>query len=542
MLTQFRLLPAVILEAVNPILQAAIHMSANRVRQPTKNAKLRLRQFVSTILLLSLSCPALIAVELSEIDLTVVDADTNEPIAARLRISNSRGRPPRIRDVPRLGNDVSFRDTLTFKLKPGHYQFTIDHGPHYQQRTGRLEVNRDGFDQKTVTLPRFVDIRKEGYFSGDLLLTRDQDDIELLMNAEELDVAARPSWNAGVAFSLVAAKLDRTIYSQESVRDFSATVLESDGGRLFLGNVPSPIDPTAFATTPLDFATKAGEIPHTHLALLDPWGWDTPMLVAHGNVDSIAIMGDALQLAGDKNNVQGRKLKNSRFQDQHGAGLFAEHIFFELLNCGIKIAPSAFSNSGDTKNPPGFNRVYVSCGQDFSADTWWRNLAAGESIVSNGPVLRALANGQKPGHVFKSDEKELVVELTAELATRQKVEYLEIIKNGRVVQEVRLDEWVKAGGHLPLITFTESGWFLVRAYAPSEQNYRCAMTAPFFVELNEQTRVSKKSAQFFADWVMDRAKQLRKAELPKDELRERIKEQKFAHDFWTRLVTDANAD
>ncbi len=517
-------------------------MYADRVRQPTLNASPRLRQFVGTLLLLSLTCPVLIAVELGEIDLTVVDAETNETIAARLRISDSRGRPPRIRDVPRLGNDVSFNDTLTFKLKPGHYHFTIDHGPHYQQRVGRLEVNRDGFDQKTVTLPRFVNVQEEGYFSGDLLITRDQEDTELLMNVEDLDMIARPSWSPGVAFSSIAAKRDRAVHSEETVRDYSATLLESDGGRLLLGNVPSPIVPTDFAEGPLAFATEAKAISNTHLAVLDPWGWDTPLLVAHGYVDSIAIMGDALRLDGDKNSVQGYVLDSSRFQGQHAAGRYAEHIFFQLLNCGIKIAPSAFSNSGDVKNPPGFNRVYVSCGQDFSAETWWKNLATGNSVVSNGPVLRALANGEKPGHVFKSDADEFTLELTANLATRQKVEYLEIVKDGRAVQEVRLDKWAKAGGHLPLITFKESGWCLVRAYAPSEENYRCAVTAPFFVELHEQTRVSKKSAQFFADWVLERAKQLRKMKLPKDELRNRIKQQKFAHEFWNGLVAEATAD
>jgi hypothetical protein len=37
---------------------------------------------------------------------------------------------------------------------------------------------------------------------------------------------------------------------------------------------------------------------------------------------------------------------------------------------------------------------------------------------------------------------------------REQVDYLEIVKNGRVEHEVRLDEVAKAGGRLPEVTFS----------------------------------------------------------------------------------------
>ena len=111
----------------------------------------------------------------------------------------------------------------------------------------------------------------------------------------------------------------------------------------------------------------------------------------------------------------------------------------------------------------------------------------------------------------------------------------EIIKNGRTLESVRLDKWAAAGGHLPIITFKESGWLLVRAYAPSEPNFRCAFSAPFFVEIAGRKHVSKDSAKFFKDWVFERAKMLRKSGLSKTELQKRIKQQKTAYDFWQAL-------
>lgn len=497
----------------------------------------------ATLALLWITLVAVQAGELGEVDLTVLDAKTKEPIGARLRIFDSRGRAPRIRNVPRLENDFSFQNMLTFKLKTGRYQFTIDRGPHYQQRRGHLEVNRDGFDQKTVTLPRFVDMRGEGYYSGDLLLSRDREAVDVLMDVEELDYVAWPSWEPGVEFTEMAAKRDRSVRlrkltddaASEVVQDFSAAYIDTSAGRYLVANLDAAIVPLHYPTDPLGFAATVKSAQGAHLAVLDPWAWDMPMLVAHGMVDSIAIFNDALQLDGDQNKIKhGRPPTQARFQQQHGAGRYAESIYFHLLNCGLRIPPSAFSNSGESDNPPGFNRVYVACGHDFSIDSWWQGLTAGQSIVSNGPVLRVRANEQLPGTVFKA-EKELQIEITCELATRQKVEYLEIIKNGRALESVRLDKWAAAGGHLPIVTFKESGWLLVRAYAPTEPNYRCAISAPFFVEIDRQPCVAPASAKYFKDWVFERAKLLRKSGLPKEELRQRLQQQKTAYDFWQQL-------
>jgi hypothetical protein len=56
-----------------------------------------------------------------------------------------------------------------------------------------------------------------------------------------------------------------------------------------------------------------------------------------------------------------------------------------------------------------------------------------------------------------------------DLATRVPVEYLQIVKNGEVAEEVRLADWTKRKGRLPPVVFDASGWFLVRAITNNEQ-------------------------------------------------------------------------
>ena len=54
------------------------------------------------------------------------------------------------------------------------------------------------------------------------------------------------------------------------------------------------------------------------------------------------------------------------------------------------------------------------------------------------------------------------------------------------------------------MTFDASGWLLVCAVTTNPQTYRFASTGPYYVEVGGQPRISRKSAQFFLDWVNER--------------------------------------
>ncbi len=477
-----------------------------------------------------------------EMDLTVLDAKTKQPIAVRLRIEDKRGKAPVIRDVPRLGNDFTFRDLLTFKLKKGLYRFTVDRGPHYQQRSGVLEVNRNGFDQKTLELPRFVDVHKEGWYSGDLMVARKRDELDLLMDAEELDFVVAPTWHLDEKSKAIrdapTRSLQQTPYGYV---DNSAGIYSEKAARLLaIGLTEEQLQPATDCGTALEFAAYVSNS-GGNVHVLDPAIWDLPLLVAANYVSSIAVLTDALQLDGDQSKTAGRRPKDARYRGQHGLGRYAQAIYFHLLNTGHRIAPAAHSNSGDSDNPPGYSRVYVACGQDFSAETWWENLQNGRCVVSNGPVLRAKANGQLPGYVFEGNEgSPVTLTISCNLGTRQKVEYLEIIQDGLVTESVRLDEWAKAKGKLPPVTFERSGWLAVRAYAPGEKNYRAALTAPFYVDIGTPT-ISKKSAQFFLDWTYEYARAIQKSKLPKSDKVAKIQQLKTGRNYWQGLLDNANA-
>jgi hypothetical protein len=157
-------------------------------------------------------------------------------------------------------------------------------------------------------------------------------------------------------------------------------------------------------------------------------------------------------------------------------------------------------------------------------------------------MLQPRVNGQLPGYVFRGyDGKPIELEVTLQLSTRDRIEYLEVVKNGEVAEHVRLDKWAAAGGRLPPMMFSESGWMLIRAVTNVEETYRFASTGPYYVEFGDQPRISKRSAQFFLEWVYERARSVRKHADP-SQIDEAIKPYREARDYWRSLVDAANVE
>jgi hypothetical protein len=240
----------------------------------------------------------------------------------------------------------------------------------------------------------------------------------------------------------------------------------------------------------------------------------------------------------------GKPRDKSKLRDPWGNGQWSEAIYYHGLNCGLRIPPSAGSASGVLPNPVGYNRMYVWVDKDeFNYDAWWESFKLGRVIVTNGPLIRPFAENRLPGHVFKASQGEtLELEIACNLATRDKLSYLEIVQNGRVAHSVRLDDFAKANGRLPRVVFERSGWFLIRAIAENDKTYRFASSAPWYVEFDDTPRISKSSAQFFLDWLNERTQKLAPKLTNAEQRKAVLKYHAEAKAFWEALVANANSD
>jgi hypothetical protein len=273
-----------------------------------------------------------------------------------------------------------------------------------------------------------------------------------------------------------------------------------------------------------------------------PFWWDVPIWLASGQCDSVGLANN--HMCRDQmyeSEAWGKPRDTERLPSPRGNGFWTQEIYYHILNCGLRLPPSAGSASGVLPNPVGYNRVYVYCGKRLTWQKWWKGLRAGRSFVSNGPLLRCRVNGQLPGHVFTAAKgRDFRLEIKAAITTRDPISKIEIIKNGQVERAVRFDEWKRTGSPGEL-TFNESGWFLIRVIADNPKTFRFASTAPYYVEIGgARRRISKASARFFLDWVRERMGRVKLDDpLQREEV---LRHHRQAEKFWEGMVAKANAE
>jgi hypothetical protein len=490
-----------------------------------------------------------------ELEINVVDADTHQPIAARMHVKTARGKELKLKlaGLNQYADHFYIDGRITLPFAIGRYVFELEAGPEYKTQNGHFEIERHADDSKTIEMHRFADLAKEGWWSGDLDVMRPLAVLPLAMKAENLNVVPVTAWqNVDGKWSAVTEAAPKSTKSDlaEVSRVFGnwAELDQRVGGGLLMFNLPQPIDLSAATLAEpsslnvLKDSKKAAEV---HVVARTPYAWDLPVWLASGKLDAIELVNQHVLRSGAADDEQdGRPPDPLLFPGRTGSGHWSETIYYHVLNCGLRVPPGAGSGSGTNDNPIGFSRVYVYCGDEFSYTRWWEGLEAGRVFVTNGPLLRPMVEGQPPGYDFSLEGREqLKLEIGLNLATREPIDYLQIIKNGEVDTEVRLADFDKTGGRLPPVVFDESGWFLIRAVTNNAHTYQLASSGPYYVEKDGRPRVSRKSVQFFLEWIDARVGQLRAmAELDESTRSGLLAEQASARRFFEDLLAKANAE
>jgi hypothetical protein len=479
-------------------------------------------------------------------EVSVVDRETGQPLACQMRVLNSRGRPHRPRGVPFWHGHFVFDGSIRLKLPTGRYTFAMECGPEYHTRSGHFTIENFADDSQRIDMLRFIDMAAKGWYSGDLYVRRDPKDIELLMRAEDLHVAEVVTWWNGQSDWKGRPAPDQPLVRFDGDRFYHlmAGGHSRGGTTLLLFHLDEPLLTTGAGPDyppPSAYLEKVRGQEAAWVDLSTPFWWDLPALVAKGQVDSIQVahshVGREQAIC---NEADGKPRDPQRYPPPMGNARWSHDVYFKLLDCGLRIPPTAGSGSGVADNPVGYNRVYVHVDGEPDYAKWWEQLRAGRVCVTNGPMLLPSVEGHLPGHVFHAEKgQELELEMGLTLSTREPISYLEIIKNGKVEHSVRLAEYAEAG-RLPKVRFDQSGWFLVRAVTDLPKTYRFAMTGPYYVEFDYQRRISRSAARFFLDWVYERARQIELADSRQQ--REVLLYHRDGRDFWEKLVARANAE
>jgi len=482
--------------------------------------------------------------------LRVVDEKSKTPLPFRFHFKNERGIYQRLPSLPFWHDHVSAPGDLPMDLFRGNYFFEIDRGPEYNFFTGFFTINDGADDEKVVELKRAVDMPAEGWWSGDLDVRRPQREIEQAMLSGDLRVVPLVTWSER------KSDWTKTMPPSDPIKRIDGDryvhllggVDERNGGPIHLFNLSAPASSADPALPLASQLAKLAELrtanPLLHVNV-DATAWDLPLLLARGQVDSVAVITSALRRDKVVASPTSKPFEVGKYLPATGPAEFPQDVYFHLLNCGLRLPPTAGSGSGAgaglaaVGNPLGYNRTYVEVGRaDFSYEAWWSALTAGRATITNGPLVRPRADDAPPGFLFASEADPVSLDLAMNLTTRDKVTYIEIIQNGRLAQNLPIRDWAEKR-HIAPVAFQESGWCLIRIRCDHPQTYRYAMTAPWYVSIGGKPRVSRASAQFFLDWVNERAANLKVADAAAKAAAER--EIEFARAWWRNLVDEANA-
>jgi hypothetical protein len=420
---------------------------------------------------------------------------------------------------------------------------------------GTVDLAASGRTPVAAVLTRIADMPAEGWYAGDLHIHRSTADIPLLMRANDLHVAPVITWWNHRSAWVVKDAPGQNVFRVDKDRfyDIRAGEDEREGGALLYFRLKGPL-PIQNASreypSPMKFAEQARADPNAWIDVEKPFWWDVPVWLASGKMDSIELANNHMcRSQMYESEAWGKPRDRTRLPPPRGNGYWSQEIYYHVLNCGLRIPPTAGSASGVLPNPVGYNRVYACVGPELTPDGWWAAVKAGRSFVTNGPLLRVRADGHLPGHVFtagKGGGGRVRVRLSVRLTSNDPVRTIEVVQNGKVVRAVPAT-WNAQTGEAAVsqagtLDFDASGWFLLRTIVDNPATFRFASTAPFYVEIGDSPRrISRKSVAFFRDWVDERIARIKKTVADRSQQAEILRYQLDARAFWEKRLGEANA-
>jgi hypothetical protein len=268
-------------------------------------------------------------------------------------------------------------------LPAGRWRIGASHGMEYVPVSEEFEITGRGEAERTLNLKRWIDLPARGWWSGDVHVhhpSRDQAQREFLMQyalAEDVHVVNLLEMGHHTGTEFPQAGFGKQFRVQRG--DFALVSGQEDPRSTFGHIIGLNLEKMVRDTATYDFydvtfrgihAQKEALVGFAHFS----WnGCDLPRgfpwFVTTGELDFVELL---------------------QF------GRINRLDYAEYLNLGFRLTAAAGSDTpwGSTI---GEVRTYVHTGEKFDVDDWFRNLKAGHTFVSNGPVLEFTVDGALPG-------------------------------------------------------------------------------------------------------------------------------------------------
>ncbi len=111
-------------------------------------------------------------------------------------------------------------------------------------------------------------------------------------------------------------------------------------------------------------------------------------------------------------------------------------VWYDILNTGFRMTPTAGTDYGSVPSLPGRERFYTKVEGPFGYEAWLDGIRQGKTFVTNGPVLEFRVQSQGMGaEVLLKKPASVLVEARVRFdPARDDVKRLEVIQNGDLLR------------------------------------------------------------------------------------------------------------
>ena len=378
----------------------------------------------------------------------IVEEGSSQPIAARVRLTDAKGRdivpvghPTELAPDAQQG-DVRFQSkrfayvdgnfSVDPRLLPLRYQ--VIKGYEFVIAEGQIAPGDTREGGIVIPLSRWSSLADQGWYGGDNHIHNiSPKTCRLEMDAEDLDVANILTSDFTTDQFEFEGKINsystgrRLIYVNQEFRN-------NHLGHMCLLNLKRLIEPVKTMQPyhyPLhlracdETRAQGGYVSWAHFP---SWpGVESPLDVAMEKLDGLEILCvlDPREFPVFMKNVVPELEANDGLR-----------LWYRYLNSGFRLTATAGTDKMTTFVTVGANRVYAHVQGQFTYQNWINALKGGRTFVTNSPVMAFTVDGSEPGATLNFDSKRnKVAKVHAHAESQLPYDRLEIVANGMTVAQ-----------------------------------------------------------------------------------------------------------
>ena len=229
----------------------------------------------------------------------ITDKSSGKKKPCRLYVFDEKGRPQYDDKCPNCFGSFTCDGEAELFHPEGFYTFEVESGKEFCNANGKINIKKGKTFNKKIKLERFSDINKEGWFAGDMHNHTKINDTPLFMESENIHIAYVPNWWINPPMGrtskkeffknyspLIKLKNNRFLYTRTGED-------ERNDCTLMFFNMPDDVEiPEATWTYPpsVHLAKEFGKISNVWVHLDHMYWWQTPAILACGELDSIEVI------------------------------------------------------------------------------------------------------------------------------------------------------------------------------------------------------------------------------------------------------------